>query len=355
MASASGPAIDLDALTELLGLADYWTPLTLGVAAALGIADHLGEGPRSIEDLARETGARPDTLFRVLRLLSSRGVFQQVDGQRVALTPAAQFLRSDHPISLRDLLTPLPEFLLAWSRAVDAVRTGKTGWELARGSGFFPYLAEHPEAAEHFNKTMFSRTRMHLSRILEGYDWSSIRKVVDVGGGTGQFLAALLPRNPHMRGVLFDQPSGLAGAKQVLRSAGVLDRCELVSGDFFDALPEGADAYVLVNILHDWDDDTATRILRNCRRAMSNEARLVVIDYLVPVDQEPHPAKGMDMLMLMFTGGRERTQAELEELLGRANLVLTTARSTPGSLSITEARPAPRSQHVAAPSDLPAR
>jgi SAM-dependent methyltransferase len=239
------------------------------------------------------------------------------------------------------MLSPLPEFLLAWSRALDAVRTGKTGWELALGTGMFPYLADHPEAADHFNRMMFSRTRMHLRRILEGYDWSPIRRVVDVGGGSGPFLAALLPRNPHMRGVLFDQPSGLAGAKEVLASAGVLDRCELVSGDFFDTLPEGADAYVLINILHDWDDDTATRILRNCRQAMSYQARLLVIDYLVPVDSEPHPAKGMDMAMLVLTGGRERTQAELEELLRRAKLILTEAHSVPRSLSIVEARPAP--------------
>jgi SAM-dependent methyltransferase len=191
----------------------------------------------------------------------------------------------------------------------------------------FPYLAEHPQAADRFNKVMFSRTRMHLSRILEGYDWGSIRRVVDVGGGTGQFLAALLPRHPHMRGVLFDLPSGLAGAQQVLAGAGVPDRCELVSGDFLAAVPEGADAYVLVNVLHDWDDDTATRILRTCRRAMPDQAHLVVIDYLVPVDQAPHPAKGMDMAMLMFTGGRERTQAELEALLGRADLRLTAVRS----------------------------
>jgi SAM-dependent methyltransferase len=254
------------------------------------------------------------------------------------------------------MLTPLPEFLLAWSRAVDTVRSGKTGWELALGTGMFPYLAEHPVAADHFNKVMFSRTRMHLSRILEGYDWSAIRRVVDVGGGSGQFLAALLPRNPHLRGVLFDLPSGLAGAQEVLGRAGVLDRCELVSGDFFDALPEGADAYVLVNVLHDWDDDTATRILRNCRQAMSDQARLLVIDYLVPADQEPHPAKGMDMAMLILTGGRERTQAELEELLGKANLHLTAVHSAPRSLSIVEARPAPPpSQEVAAPSHLAER
>jgi SAM-dependent methyltransferase len=341
MDSASRPSIDLDALTHLLALADSWTPLTLGVAAALGIADHLTEGPRSIQDLAGKTGAQPDPLFRTLRLLSSRGVFRLVDDQRVALTAPAQFLRSDHPMSLRDMLSPLPEFLLAWSRALDAVRTGKTGWELALGTGMFPYLADHPEAADHFNRMMFSRTRMHLSRILEGYDWSPLRRVVDVGGGSGQFLAALLPRNPHLRGVLFDQPSGLAGAKEVLASAGVLDRCELVSGDFFDTLPEGADAYVLINILHDWDDDTATRILRNCRQAMSDQARLLVIDYLVPVDSEPHPAKGMDMAMLVLTGGRERTQAELEELLRRAKLILTEAHSVPRSLSIVEARPAP--------------
>jgi hypothetical protein len=135
--------------------------------------------------------------------------------------------------------------------------------------------------------------------------------------------------------------TSLAGAKEVLASAGVLDRCELVSGDFFDTLPEGADAYVLINILHDWDDDTATNILRNCRQAMSDQARLLVIDYLVPVDSEPHPAKGMDMAMLVLTGGRERTQAELEELLRRAKLILTEAHSVPRSLSIVEARPAP--------------
>jgi hypothetical protein len=135
--SASRPPIDLDALTELLALADSWTPLTLGAAAALGITDDLTEGPRSIQDLARKTGARPDALFRMLRLLSSRGVFRLVDGQRVALTAPAQFLRSDHPMSLRDMLSPMPEFLLAWSRAVDAVRSGKTGWESPSGPGCF--------------------------------------------------------------------------------------------------------------------------------------------------------------------------------------------------------------------------
>jgi SAM-dependent methyltransferase len=337
---SSPPTVDHEALARLAALLDNVTPMTIGIAAGLGVADHLRDGPRSVDALADATGADRHALFRVLRLLSSRGVFRQVDRERFELTPVAQFLRSDHPISLREALTPLPEFTLAWSRAVDAVRSGRSGWELALGAPMFSYLAEHPAAAEQFNRVMFGRTRFLLPPVLDAYDWSDIRTVVDVGGGNGQFLAVLLSRNPGMHAVLFDLPSGLSGAEQVLDRAGVADRCELVDGDFFEFVPGGADAYVLANVLHDWDDHNAIRILRSCRQAMHDGARLLLIDYLVPAGADPHPAKTMDLLMLMYTGGRERTETELRDLLDRADFALTATYSPPQALSITEARPA---------------
>jgi SAM-dependent methyltransferase len=335
----SSPTVDREALAALVSLIDNVTPMTIGIAAALGVADHLRDGPRPVDALADAVGADRDALFRVLRLLSSRGVFRQLDDERFELTPAAQFLRSDHPLSLREALTPLPEFTLAWSRAVDAVRTGKSGWELALGAPMFAYLADHPGTAEQFNRIMSDRTRLLLGPVLDAYDWSGIRTIVDIGGGNGQFLAILLSRNPGIRGVLFDLPSGLSGARQVLERAGVIDRCELVGGDFFQSVPGDADAYVLANVLHDWDDDNAVRILRSCREAMRGETRLLLIDYLVPAHPDPHPAKTMDLLMLMYTGGRERTETELKDLLTQAGFALTAAYSPPQALSLTEARP----------------
>lgn len=335
----SPPAIDREALSLLAGLLDNVTPMAIGIAAELGVADHLRDGPGTVDALATATGVDRDPLFRVLRLLASRGAFRELDGDRFELTPAAQFLRSDHPLSLRDALTPLPEFIQAWSRAVDAVHTGRTGWELALGAPIFPYLADHPETAERFNRVMIGRTRLLLTPVLDAYDWSRIHTLVDVGGGNGQVLAALLPRHPTMRGVLFDLPAGLSGAEEVLRGAGVADRCDVVGGDFFRAVPGGADAYLLANVLHDWDDQTAARILRSCRQAMPEEARLLLLDYLVPPGPERHPAKAMDLTMLMYTGGRERTETELEDLLQDAGLTLTATYSPPQSLSIVEARP----------------
>jgi hypothetical protein len=335
----SPPAVDREALSMLAGLLDNVTPMAIGIAAELGVADHLRDGARTLDALATATGVDRDPLFRVLRLLSSRGVFGQLDGDRFELTPASQFLRSDHPLSLRDALTPLPEFVQAWSCAVDAVHTGRTGWELALGAPIFSYLADHPETAERFNQVMVGRTRLLLTSVLGAYDWAGIHTLVDVGGGNGQVLAALLPGHPTMRGVLFDLPAGLSGAEEVLSKAGVADRCELVGGDFFEAVPGGADAYLLANVLHDWDDESATRILRSCRRAMLDEARLLLIDYLVPAGPEPHPAKAMDLTMLMYTGGRERTETELGDVLQQAGLTLTAAHSPPQSLSIVEARP----------------
>ena len=307
------------------------------VVAKLGIADHLAAGPRTASELAAAAEVHPEALYRVLRALASLGVFAEDTAGRFALTPTAAPLQRDAPDSLQGFALFWGETLWpACGGLLHSVRTGQPAFEHLHGMGVFEYLPQHPQAAEIFDRAMTNLTRSFAPSVVAAYDFGPIRTLVDVGGGQGTLLAAVLKAHPHMRGVLCDRPEVLASARRALAAEGVLDRCELVRGDFFTAVPEGGDAYMLKDILHDWDDRRAIAILENCARAMKPAAKLLIVERSLPGPNAAAPAKLVDITMLAVTGGRERSQEEYAELFGRAGLRLARVVPTASEMVIFE-------------------
>ena len=297
----------------------------LQVAAELGLADALADGPKDRDALAREVGAHADTLHRVVRALASFGVFNELPDGRLANTPLSEYLRSDAPASLRGLArmhggSPLWQ---AWAGLEYSVRSGEPSFAHVHGSPMFEYLAAHPESARRFDDGMATSSRLMNEALVEGYEWGQFATLVDVAGGVGSTLAAILRTNPGIQGVLFDLPHVIERGRDYLAQQGVGARCRTETGSFFDAVPAGADAYFMKHIIHDWDDEDCVRILRNCRAAMSDHAKLLVCEKVVPPGNEPNIVKTMDLVMLVLTdGGRERTEREFRDLFARADLRL---------------------------------
>ena len=325
---ATGRAMDrpVESREELLTLVrGYRISQAIYVATRLGIPDLLADGPREIDELAHATGSHPPSLRRVLRFLAGVGVLDNVGPDRFALTPVAAALRTGVPGSLRpSVLLWLDEsHWRPWGHLLHTVRTGETAFHHAHGTGVFDYLAGHPEVAAVSTAAMSGNSPAHARLVAEAYDFSRMSLVVDVGGGRGRLLATILERYPRLRGILFDQPHVIEDARQIIDAAGVGDRCELVGGRFFDAVPAGGDAYILRNIIHDWEDDQAVAILTNCRRAMATGARVVLVElYLAADPQAALPALYSDLEMLVTVGGRERTTDEHATLLARSGLRL---------------------------------
>jgi hypothetical protein len=310
------------------------------VAAKLGIPDLLEDGPRHSDELAAAAGAHPDALFRLLRALTGFGIFARDEQGRFTLTPLSAALRSGAPHSV------LPFAL--WSGGVsyrafggleESVRTGEPAFEHLYGTEFFDYLSAHPESGAVFDE-MMSRHTAPVAPVVARHELPGVRTVVDLGGGRGELLMAMLAGHPGRRGVLVDRPDVLDRARPVLAAAGVDERCDLVPGDIRRSVPPG-DAYLLKSVLHGLDDDDAARVLDNCRRAGGPSAVLLLIEFVIPPGDEPYPGKLMDLLMLVGCHGRERTAEEFAALLDRTGFGLV--RIVPGKngYSIIEARPAP--------------
>lgn len=314
----------LQKLFELLS--GYRVSQALYVVARLGIADLLKDGPRGSEDLARTTETYAPALYRVLRFLSGVGLFSEVAPDQFMLTALGTGLRADVPGSIRPMaLYALGEHnYQSWGHLMHSVQTGETAFEHVHGMGFFDYLAQHPEAAAAFNQSMTSNTAGSGTAITTAFDFSGIRRLVDVGGGHGLQIATVLRAYPAMQGVLFDRPEVVEGATSVLEEAGVAERCEIVSGDFFETVPPGGDAYVLRQIIHDWDDARATEILKTCRRAMQETARLLVVERVIASDYtRALPVLHLDLQMLVNLGGRQRSDDEYRALFAEAGFQLT--------------------------------
>ena len=313
----------------------------LYAAAELGIADLLVGGPRSADDLATATGAHAPSLYRVLRLLASEGVFAETPDGRFALTPPAEALRRDAPGSLRPMvLFGAGETLWRSSgHLLHAVRTGKPAFDQVHGVDFFEYFRRHPDEWALFDQVMTSHTAPVTRAVAAAYDFSPFGTIVDVGGGRGALALGLLEAYPHLRGIVFDQPEVAAGARQAIEAAGLAGRCEAVGGDFFAAVPEGGDAYLVKFILHDWDDERCVAILRACRRAVPADGRLLVIELLIPPGDAPSFAKSQDVNMLVNLGGRERTEAEYRALYAAAGFALTRTIPAQGELHVIEGLP----------------
>lgn len=326
----------------LMGLmGGLWVSQSIAVVAKLGVADALARGARTSDELAAATGSHGPSLFRVLRALASVGVFVEESPGRFALTPVGETLRSG-PGSLRGMAVFLgePFHARAVGDLLHCVRTGKPAFEHVHGARFFDYVTAHPDAAEVFDEAMTANTSAQQDAVVGAYDFSGIGTLVDVAGGHGSLLAAVLRATPTLKGVLFDLPHVAAKARRVFEAAEVADRVEVASGDFFKALP-AADAYMMKHIIHDWDDDRCVQILQNCRKAMRGAGRVLVVDGVIPAGNDPFPGKLLDLEMLLMTdGGRERTRAEFEALFARAGLKLSRVLPTRSEVSIVEGVPA---------------
>lgn len=332
--AAPPPAVLLQMMTG------YWVSQALYVAAKLGIADLIADGPRHTEELARATESHAPSLQRLLRALASAGVFTEPVPGSFALTPLADLLRTGTPNSMRSLaITYNEEQYRAWGDLLHSVRTGQTAFEHEAGMTYFACLAQHPEADRIFNQAMTGWSTQLAGAVVDAYDFSAFTTVVDVGGSYGTLWAAILQRNPNLRGILFDQPHVAAAAEEHMAAAGVANRCTVVGGDFFSEVPGGGDAYVLAQILQDWDDDRCVAILSRCRRVIPNDGRLLVVELVLPPGEEPFFGKWLDLHMLVMAGGRERTAAEYDALFHAAGFRLARVLLTPPGPSVVEAIP----------------
>ena len=322
-------------------ISGFWISRGVYVIARLGIPDLLKSGPRTAEELAEATNTHAPSLFRILRALASVGVLSSADGGRFAQTPVSETLVTDAPGSLRWFAVSElgQEHYPAWGNLMHSVKTGEIAFDNFFGVDVWKYFQQNPEDAAIFNNSMSSVTAATNDTILSLYDFSKFETVVDVGGGHGGLMTSILKRNPTVKGVLFDAPEVIEGARPKLEAAGVAERCETVSGDFFKAVPAGGDAYVMKWIIHDWDDEKSITILRNCRSRMRANGRLILVDCVVPESDEPHFSKFIDLNMLVMTGGKERTAKEFEQLLNVAGFKLLRIIPTELPTSIVEAEP----------------
>lgn len=309
------------------------------VAAALGVADELRDGPRPIADVAAAVGADAGALRRVLRTLAMTGCFSEVERGVFANSPQSEALRSDVPNSVRDLALWVgaePHWRV-WGSLLDSVKTGQPVWEQVHGTPLFPYLfGENPELGATFARAMTGFSNATIPAILAAYDFSQTSVIADIAGGYGHTLAAILQANPQARGILFDAPDVLEDAPAQLEADGVSDRVELVAGDFHEAVPAGADLYLLKHVIHDWDDERARGILANVRDAMGEDGRILIADVVLTEGDAPHFGKVMDLEMLLIPGGVERTDLEFHELVEPVGLKVERVLPTASLVTLTE-------------------
>jgi hypothetical protein len=316
-------------------IAAKWTSAPVYVAARLGIADILAGGPKHVEDIAREAGAHAPYLYRIMRALASVGVFEEQNDRIFGLTPLAECLKDG-------AMRPIALFLLsdwhnqAWDKLFDCVKSGAIPFEEAHGMPCFEWLEANPEAARDFHGANAVKAAGSHSVIVGAYDFAGIGTLTDVGGGYGALLIRILEANPHLQGVVADRTPTLEAARQAIHDKGLEERCTVTQCDFFKEVPAGSDAYLLSHILHDWDDERCGQILANCRDAMRPEAKLLVVEMLVPQGPEFSVSKLLDLEVLVMGGGRERTEDEFRTLLESAGLRLKRVLPTRGDVSIME-------------------
>jgi len=314
----------------------------LYVVAELGIPDLLATGPRTIAELAQTVGAHAPSLYRVLRALASLGVFVEQDDQTFGLTPLGDTLRSDVPGSARAwALVNCGVGWRAYGELLYSVRTGQPGFDRAYGMSVFDYTARHPDAMAIFGKMMVDFHGREVAAVASAYSLSGVRSIVDVGGGSGNLLAALLDANPSLHGTVFERPSVAETAVQWLHAAGLSHRCDVLEGNFFESVPTGGDVYVLSHVIHDWDEAHCLTLLQNCRRAIGPSGRLLIVETVMPGANEPSQARLMDLIMLANSpSGQERTVEEYRDLLAKADFHLERVVPTASPVSVIEAVPA---------------
>jgi hypothetical protein len=319
-------------------IASFWVSRAIYIAAKLGLADLLRDGPQSSKELAQATGTHAPSLYRLLRALASVGVLAEDEHGRFALTPLAATLRTDVPGSLRAFaIAELGEdHYPAWGEVLHSVKTGEIAFDHLFGMDVWQYRAQHPEDGRIFDEAMASFSSVVNATIVASYDFSSLGTIVDVGGGDGSLIASILQANPGMKGVLFDLPHVVAGARRRIEAEGLAERCEVVAGDAFTSVPSGGDAYLLKWIIHDWDDERSVAILKNCYQAMAAHSKVLLIEAVIPRGNAPSFHKLMDLNMLVMTGGRERSEAEYRVLFEAAGFRLTQITPTQSEMSVIE-------------------
>lgn len=324
-----------DELNHLI--AGFWKTQAIYVAVRLQIPDLLEVGPCTAEKLAAETGTHERSLYRLLRALASSGVFQEDAEHRFSLTPISECLLSNTAGSLSALAWMRGDWQYrAWGELLHNVQTGETAFNHAFGEPLFEFLRQNPQNAAIFDQAMIGVHGRETEAMLAAFDFSDIRVLADIGGGNGSVLAAVLPKYPELQAILFDRADVIDRAKANLNRVGVADRVQFVAGDFFQSVPSGADAYFLRHIIHDWDDQRATTILKNCQDAMCDDARLLLAEFVLPDGPGPFHGKWFDLAMMIVTGGQERTETEYRQLLKDSGFVWRRIVPTTSELSIIE-------------------
>lgn len=316
--------------------------MIIHAAAKFGLADHLASGPKTAEELAGPTRTHAPSLYRVLRTLASLGVFTEDAQRRFHLTPLGEALKAGAPGAARATILTLAgrTFWQGMGNFTYSVETGKSGFEKFLGMPVFDYLAQHPEEASLFNETMIGVHGDEPPAVAEAYDFSTIRVLMDVGGGSGNLLTTILGRHAGVRGILFDLPHVVEDAKPIIQARGLSDRIETRGGSFFEPIPSGADAVMLSHIIHDWSEEQCVAILKNVRSAMPKDGKLLLVEMVLPHGDAFHPGKMLDMIMLVGPGGQERTEEEYRELYEKAGFRLTRVVPTKSPASVIEGVPA---------------
>ncbi len=311
------------------------------VAAKLGIADLLKDGSKSVDELASKVGAQPRALYRVLRALASMGIFAEVGDRKFELTALAEPLQDRVPGSVRGraIMNGEEVFWKPWGDLLNCVKTGDKPFNRVFGMSFWEYLTRNAEAGTIFNKNMSANTEQSANVVIEAYDFSGVNRVIDLAGGRGALIAAILKRHPHVQGVLTDLPLVANEAKAFIKSEGLEDLCEIIGGDYFQSVPSGGDIYTLKSAIIDEEDNGVVTILKNCRRAMGNHARLLIVDRIMPPHGSPSPANVFDVQMMVEGGGLLRTEDEHGALFEKAGFKVNRMLATKSQYSIIEGVP----------------
>jgi hypothetical protein len=308
--------------------------------AELGVADHIETGkPQPVERLAKATGAHERSLYRVLRYLASQGIFRETAHREFDHTAASATLRSDAAVSFRPAARMFHSMRRAWPELHHSLLTGAPAFERSYGEPLFAYIGKHPELQAVFDAGMTSVHGHETPAMLDAYDFSGIEILADVGGGNGSLISALLRRYPKMKGILFDLGHVVARARDRLCAEALADRCSIVEGSFFESVPRGADAYILRHVIHDWTDQQSVQILKNVRQAIPDHGRVLIVEFAVPGGNQAALGKAADMIMLVYTGGLERTQREYGDLFEQAGFRLSQVTPTASAVCVVEGRP----------------
>jgi len=319
----------------------FWMSRAVSVIAKLGIPDLLKDGAKTADEIAATTNMNAPSLYRILRALVSVGVLRREDGGRFGLTPLSETLVTGAPGSLRWFVVSElgQEHYPAWGNLMHSVKTGEIAFDSLYGMNIWQYFEKNPADAAVFNDSMSGTSAAVNEAITSLYDFSNFKTLVDVGGGHGGLITGILKKHPQLKGILFDAPEVIEGARGKIDAAGIGDRCETVRGNFFESVPPGGDAYIMKWIIHDWDDDRSIQILKNCREHMSADSKLILVDCVVPENDAPDFSKFFDLNMLVMTGGKERTESEFRDLLQAAGFRLLRVIPTDLPPSIIEAQP----------------